>query len=104
MEASGVPVIDELLHDTYGPDRVAKEVVFRKMLDGVQPGFTHFLIHPAHDTPELRGRIDGWETRVADYEIFAEGSLHGRLADAGVQFTGYRTLRDAIRAGTLLPA
>jgi len=99
MEAAGVPVVDELIHDTYGPDRATKESLFASLLGGIQPGFTHFLIHPAHDTAALREAIVGWETRVADYDIFAEGSLHRGLAAAGVQFVGYRSLRDTIRAG-----
>ncbi len=99
MEAAGVPLVDELLHDTYGPDKAAKETLFAKMLGGLQPGFTHFLIHPAHDTPALRADVGGWETRVADYEIFARGSLHRSLEAANAQLVGYRGLRDAIRAG-----
>ncbi|MEP7216967.1 MAG: polysaccharide deacetylase family protein [Anaerolineaceae bacterium] len=99
MEAAGVPVVDELIHDTYGPDRAAKEGLFTTLLSGIQPGFTHFLIHPAYDTSELRTQIVDWETRVADYEIFTEGSLHRSLGVDGVQLVGYRGLRDAIRAG-----
>lgn len=99
MESAGVPLIDELLHNTYGPDRVTKETLFANLLGGLRPGFTHFLVHPAQDTPELRANIVGWETRVADYEIFAEGGLHRSLAADGVQLVGYRALRDAIRAG-----
>jgi chitin disaccharide deacetylase len=101
MEQAGIPVIDELVHETYGPNRAEKEVLFRLIFDGLRPGFTHFLIHPAHDTPELRENIVGWETRVADYEIFAEGSIHQRLEESAVHLTGHRPLRDAIRAGTL---
>lgn len=99
MESAGVPLIDELLHNTYGPDRATKETLFANMLGAIRPGFTHFLVHPAHDTTDLRENIAGWETRVADYEIFADGGLHRSLAADGVQLAGYRALRDAIRAG-----
>lgn len=99
MESAGVPLVDELLYETYGPGRAAKEALFATMLRGLKPGFTHFLVHPARDTAELRTTISGWETRVADYELFAEGKLHRELAAAGVRLTGYRELRDAIRAG-----
>ena len=99
LEEAGVPLIDELLHETYGPDRATKEVLFARMLGGLKPGFTHFLIHPAHDAADLRENIAGWETRVADYEVFAEGSLHQGLKAAGVQLVGYGAPRDAIRAG-----
>jgi predicted glycoside hydrolase/deacetylase ChbG (UPF0249 family) len=100
MEQAGVPVIDELIHETYGPNLGEKEVLFRLMFDALKPGFTHFLIHPAYDTAELRDHIVGPETRIADYEIFAEGSIHERLAESAVHLTGHRALRDAIRAGT----
>lgn len=103
MEAAGVPVIDRLIHETYGPDLDAKEIMFREMIDSLEPGFTHLLIHPAQDTAELRDCIVGPETRIADYEIFKRGHVHERLTLAGVQLIGHRPLRDAIRAGTLLP-
>ncbi len=95
-------MLDELIYDTYGPDRAEKEVLYRRLIDDLEPGFTHFLVHPAHDTPELREFIVGPETRIADYGIFAEGSVHARLDEAGVRLVGHRLLRDAIRAGTLL--
>ncbi len=103
MEAAGVPVIDRLIHDTYGPDRAAKAELFPRLIESLQPGFTHLLIHPAHDTPELRESIVGWDTRVADYELFAEGALHARLAEMGVILVGHRLLREAIRARAFVP-
>lgn len=102
LEASGVPLIDELLHETYGPDRAMKETLYPAMLGSLQPGFNHFIVHPAIDSPKLRESVVGWETRVADYEILLAGSVQRQLTDAGVRLIGYRELRDAIRAGTLL--
>lgn len=99
MVAGGIPLIDELIFDTYGPDRAAKESLFPNLLGGLKPGFNHFLVHPARDTPQMRATLVGWETRIADYELFAEGALHESLAAAGVKLTGYRELRDAIRRG-----
>lgn len=103
METAGVPVIDVLIHETYGPDLAQKQTLLRGMIDGLQPGFTHLLIHPALDTPELRDQILEPGTRIADYEIMRDGKLHERIDAAGVQLIGHRPLRDAIRAGTLLP-
>ena len=104
MEASGVPLLDELIFDTYGPNRAEKEILYRRLFDELPPGLTHFLIHPAHDTAELWDYIVGPETRIADYGIFAEGSVHARLDEAGVRLVGHRLLRDAIRKGSLVPA
>jgi chitin disaccharide deacetylase len=102
MEAAGVPVLDDLIYDTYGPGRPEKEILYRQLFDDLGPGFTHFLIHPAHDTPELWEYIVGPETRIADYGIFAEGSVHARLDEAGVRLVGHRVLRDAIRSWSLV--
>ena len=99
MEAAGVPVIDKLIHDTYGPDKAAKAELFPRLIEGLEPGFTHLLIHPAHDTAELREFIVGPATRIADYELFAEGALHRQLAELGVILIGHRPLREAIRTG-----
>jgi len=101
MEAAGIPVIDRLIHDTYGPDKPAKAELFPRLIASLEPGFTHLLIHPAHDTPELHEFIVGPATRIADYELFAEGALHRQLADMDVILTGYRPLRDAVRNDTL---
>ena len=99
MVGAGIPLIDELIFDTYGPDHAAKAIRFPELVADLKPGFTHFLVHPAHDTPQLRSDIVGWETRVADYDLFAAGDLHRQLEEAGVRLVGYRELRDAIRMG-----
>ncbi|MGH2633574.1 MAG: polysaccharide deacetylase family protein [Tepidiformaceae bacterium] len=99
METAGVPVIDKLIHDTYGPDKASKAELFPRLIDGLAPGFTHLLIHPAHDTPELQQFIHEPQTRIADYELFAEGALHEQIEGMGVVLIGHRPLRDAIRAG-----
>lgn len=99
MEAAGVPVIDRLIHDTYGPDKSAKAELFPGLIASLEPGFTHLLIHPAHDTTELRDFIVDPPTRIADYELFAEGSVHRQLEEMAVILIGHRPLREAIRAG-----
>jgi predicted glycoside hydrolase/deacetylase ChbG (UPF0249 family) len=95
MEASGIPLMDELLWDTYGPDQDAKEPLYRSMFEGLQPRVTHFLIHPAWDVDELDDLV-GRETRVADYRIFSSGGPGAQLAAAGVKLVDYRAIRAAI--------
>jgi predicted glycoside hydrolase/deacetylase ChbG (UPF0249 family) len=98
MEAAGVPAIDLLLWDTYGPGRAEKPALFDQMLADLPAGFSHFLVHPTPDVPEVHDFLVGAETRITDYELFSEGAIHRRLGAQGVQLTGYRALRDWLRA------
>jgi predicted glycoside hydrolase/deacetylase ChbG (UPF0249 family) len=76
-------------------DRVAHA---KKVLDSLPRGLTHFLIHPAQDTPELRALTRDWRARVADFEAFTSRELLEHVKHSGVQVVGYRALRDALRA------
>jgi predicted glycoside hydrolase/deacetylase ChbG (UPF0249 family) len=76
-------------------DRVAHA---KKVLDSLPRGLTHFLIHPAQDTPELRALTPDWRARVADFEAFTSRELRDHAQHSGVQVVGYRALRDALRA------
>ncbi|HZW03346.1 MAG TPA: polysaccharide deacetylase family protein, partial [Anaerolineaceae bacterium] len=53
LEAQGMPMLDHLRMvplDT--PDNRLERI--QAMLEDLEPGVTHFIIHPAKDTPELR--------------------------------------------------
>lgn len=66
--------------------------------DSLQPGLTHFVIHPAVDTPELRAATPKtWQCRVLDYETFRSEQLLAHLKTLGIQVIGYRPLRDRIQ-------
>lgn len=68
-------------------------------LAGCPPGLTHFIIHPATDTPELRAIAPDWRSRAADRALFLDEAWRTAIAESGVQVIGYRALRDALRAG-----
>jgi predicted glycoside hydrolase/deacetylase ChbG (UPF0249 family) len=64
----------------------------------LQPGLTHFVIHPAKDTPELRAATPStWESRVGDYEVFRSDVLGTYVGELGIHTIGYKPLRDLIR-------
>ena len=95
-EARGLLALDRVeLLPTGEPER--REEQFRAAVDGLPPGLTHLLIHPAIDTPELRQIVPAWRERVADYEFFRGKSAVEYLERAGVRLVGYRALRDALR-------
>ncbi|WP_425144965.1 polysaccharide deacetylase family protein [Deinococcus sp.] len=97
LEWRGLPLVDHLVslpHDS-GGDHAA---LTRQILRELPPGLTHFILHPACDTPELRAITPGWEGRVANYRAFTDRSLLEFVRAEGVQITSYRELQ------ALLPA
>ena len=96
LETRGLPLVDHLVslpHDV-GGDHAA---LTRRMLEELPPGLTHFILHPALDTPELRAVTPGWAGRVANYHALLDPGLHRYVQDSGIQVIGYRPLQ------TLLP-
>jgi hypothetical protein len=94
LEAQGVPLIDHIIGlplDEEPGDRLA---LAKREFDALPPGLTHFVIHPAADTPELRAITQSWRSRVADYETLRSNELRDYVRGAGIQVTGYRVLRD----------
>lgn len=92
LESQGIPLID---HATMLPldqpqDRIAQA---RAMFEALPAGLTHFVLHPAVDTPELRAIAPDWPSRVADYQAFASRELREYVRRSGVQIIGYRVLR-----------
>lgn len=67
-------------------------------LRSLKPGLTHFVIHPALDTTELREAAPWtWECRVLDYQVFKTEELRNFIQEQGIHLIGYRALRDLIR-------
>lgn len=94
IEGAGLPVFDHVvgLPLDRPEERVARA---RRMLDGLPPGLSMFIIHPAQDTPELRAIARDWPSRVADYEAFTNPELRDYIRASGIHVVGYRALRAA---------
>jgi hypothetical protein len=96
-EARGLPLIDHLammpLDDPR--DRVG---MARRLFDGLRPGLSYLILHPAVDTPELRAIAPDWRCRVADHEAFSDVGLRHHVAAQGIHVIGWRVIRDALRA------
>jgi len=92
LEEMGIPLLDGIdgmpLDDP--TDRLAK---VKAALQALTPGLTHFIIHPAKDTPELHAITDSWPSRVADYETFTSEAVRAFIQDEGIQVIGYRALK-----------
>ncbi len=94
IEDAGMPVFGHVvgLPLDRPEERVAQA---RRVLDGLPPGLSMFIIHPAQDTPELRAIARDWPSRVADYEAFTSPELREYIRASGIHVVGYRALRCA---------
>ena len=88
------------------PDRVLRSrpgrparVLLERFLMEPPPGITELVVRPALDTPEMRAMDPHWGERVDDHDLVTtDAAVAGLLARAGVVVTGYRALREAMRA------
>lgn len=96
LAARGVPLVDHLvmlpLH--VGGDHLP---LIEEILTGLPAGLTHFILHPARDTPELRAICGDWAGRVANHAAFLSPDFPAVLARSGVKTTTYRALQRTLR-------
>lgn len=93
LEAMGIPLIDHIsgLQLKDATDRLGQA---KQALGDLKPGITHFIIHPAKDTPELRHITESWDCRSADYETFCYEEIAKFIKEKGIQVIGYKALKD----------
>ncbi len=98
QEASGLPLIDHLkgMPLDSAEDRMQRT---RQALAALEPGLTHFIIHPSVDTPELRAITSNWACRAADYQDFLTDELRATVRQLGLQVIGYRAIQDVMPKG-----
>jgi hypothetical protein len=96
IDASTVPMLDEIIIETL----VAKQDkmdFYRQLIDGIKPGLTHLLFHPAKNGEELSAIADTHVSRHADYLAFCGSALRTHAEQQGIRIIGYRELRGAMR-------
>ena len=98
IAVKGVPMLDHLSQELPLDQHRDRVEVAKRALDSLAPGLTHFILHPAYDTPELRAIASDWRARVADYQAFTSAELRDYLKNTGIHVIGYRALRDLMRA------
>ncbi len=98
LDEENFPIIDHF-HQMPLSKPAERMADITQVLDTLEPGLTHFIIHPTLDTPEIRALAPDWQGRVADYRAFAQESLQNYLAKSAIQTLGYRDLREAMRGG-----
>jgi predicted glycoside hydrolase/deacetylase ChbG (UPF0249 family) len=89
------------------PDRVvaaprgrSAQPLVDQALRHLEPGVTEIRVRPGADTPELRAITPDWTARVGDaHLVTGDWAFRAALERSGAELIGYRTLRDAQRAG-----
>jgi predicted glycoside hydrolase/deacetylase ChbG (UPF0249 family) len=92
LEEMALPLLDAIV----GLDLGRHEDVLghaKQAFAGLKPGITHFIIHPAKDSPDLREIASDWRARVANYETFLRPELRQFIQSQGIHVTGYRALQ-----------
>ena len=97
LEGSGLPLLDVLGGMNLDTDKNRLERTKQAFSD-LQPGLTHFIIHPSKDTPELRAITPDWRCRVADYQDFINEDLRQHIQKIGVHVIGYQALKELMPA------
>ena len=93
LEEMGIPLLDNIYGMPLDSDPALRFEHTQAAFDALQPGITHFIIHAAKDTPELRAITPDWACRNADYQTFLREDLRIYLQQTGVQVIGYRALQ-----------
>ena len=92
LEEQGVPLLDHLrsmpLDQPLNSYEQAKSV-----FSDLPAGITHFIIHPAEETPELKAITPDWECRVGDFQLFMEQKMHQYFKDHGIHLIGYNEIK-----------
>jgi predicted glycoside hydrolase/deacetylase ChbG (UPF0249 family) len=96
LEATGFPLVDHISAVSLQSldDLLAQ---YQQAFDALQPGLTHFILHPAAPGAEIEAiATDAW-ARCADFEMMLSRELESHLHAAGIQLIGYRHLRQVMR-------
>ncbi len=99
LEKIGLPFVDAILMMPLDePDAQKQMGIAKDLLGNLPVGITHFLFHPAADTPELRAIAPDWESRVTNYNTFMSDELKKFIEGEDIKPIGYRQIRKAMRS------
>ncbi|MCU0484802.1 MAG: polysaccharide deacetylase family protein [Anaerolineales bacterium] len=93
LEEMGVPLLDHIQGMPLDSDPALRYEHAKAAFDSLPPGITHFIIHAAQDSPELRAITPDWACRAADHQTFLREDLRAYLRQQGIHTIGYRALQ-----------
>jgi predicted glycoside hydrolase/deacetylase ChbG (UPF0249 family) len=94
LEEQGVPLLDHLrtIPLEAQDNRYGQAI---NIFNSLPPGITHFIIHPATETPELKAITPDWKSRVGDYQLFRDKEIHDNLKNNVIHVIGYQDVKSA---------
>jgi predicted glycoside hydrolase/deacetylase ChbG (UPF0249 family) len=100
LDALGWPLLDHAIHRTLSQiEPEDKEARFRAFFADLRPGLTHFLCHPAKGGEELDAIVpETCRHRAKEYDLFRGPEFRTYCESLGIKLTGYREIRDRLRA------
>ena len=92
---AGQPFVDHL---TFVEDRSSGSALeqFKKVFDALEPGLTHFFIHPTVPGEDIEAITEDAPNRVVDYEMMVSAELRDYVQEQGIHVIGYRSLRELV--------
>lgn len=93
IDNSAVPTLDEIIISTL-VDLKDKDAFYKEIINGIQPGLTHLLFHPAITGDELAAIANTYDSRHADYLFWRNPDNRRYIEEAGIRLIGYRQLRE----------
>ena len=98
LEAEGIPLVDHLvaLELDHSSDLLPQ---YKRAFDRLEPGLTHFVVHPCVPGLDMEAISESAADRIADYQMFVNEELKAYIEDAGIKTVGYRELRELMRGG-----
>jgi len=97
FEKQGIPLIDHIRG--YPLSEVLDDPLAKAKEDmaALEPGITHYVIHPSIDTPELHAITPDAAARITNYEVFMNNEIRDFIQAEGIHVIGYRELREVLR-------
>jgi hypothetical protein len=97
LETGGFPLVDHVASVALqsSGDRLPQ---YKAAFDALQPGLTHFIIHPAAPGAEIEAITESAWARVAEFRTMLSQEFGEHLLASGIQVIGYRALRRVMRA------
>jgi hypothetical protein len=101
LEEQGIPLLDHLRSiPLEEPENRYEQAT--NIFSTLPTGITHFIIHPAEDTPELRAITPDWKSRVGDYHLFRDNRIHEFLKNQGINVIGYKNIQSIFPSSDII--
>ncbi|HEY6350695.1 MAG TPA: polysaccharide deacetylase family protein [Candidatus Angelobacter sp.] len=97
VDEQSIPVFDRIASPPNSGRPENRVAILKSLFSSLPPGLNCVLLHPAHDTAELRTITPNWRFRVADWRAFQSVALKTYLQSLGIQVITYRTLSGSMK-------